>query len=237
MTTALSLPPGYPRVRRVHSFAELVGTPLANGVNALCWERTVPGDFGAVVRALGPGEGLIPLDAARLHALELGADGGAAVATMLDDHRQLLALGLAPELNCIHGYPRDDEAGVVPVDVYSFHADRAPVPTDTYLCTYYGAPSEALRNEDARRHVDIPATRSALQRTYGGEDNAEFATYLAERCYDLHYAAVPGARPFSFGLGHLWRIAVEYPDNPVPPCVHRAPATGPGDPPRLLLIS
>ena len=45
------------------------------------------------------------------------------------------------------------------------------------------------------------------------------------------------AEPFSFGLGNLWRIAVEYPDSPVPPCVHRAPATIPGRPPRLLLIS
>ena len=36
---------------------------------------------------------------------------------------------------------------------------------------------------------------------------------------------------------HLWRIAVDYPGSPVPPCVHRAPETRPGRPPRLLLIS
>ena len=27
------------------------------------------------------------------------------------------------------------------------------------------------------------------------------------------------------------------PGSPVPPCIHRAPETHPGDPPRLLLIS
>jgi hypothetical protein len=30
---------------------------------------------------------------------------------------------------------------------------------------------------------------------------------------------------------------VEYDGSPVPPCIHRAPDTRPGDPPRLLLIS
>jgi hypothetical protein len=46
-----------------------------------------------------------------------------------------------------------------------------------------------------------------------------------------------GAQPFSFGLGHVWRIACEHPGSPVPPCIHRAPETAPGQPPRLLLIS
>ena len=41
----------------------------------------------------------------------------------------------------------------------------------------------------------------------------------------LHYAPLPHARSFSFGKGNLWRIAVDYPGSPVPPCIHRAPAT------------
>ena len=65
----------------------------------------------------------------------------------------------------------------------------------------------------------------------------DFREYQAENCYDLHYAPLPHARPFSFGRGNLWRIAVDYPGNPVPPCIHRAPTTLPGQPPRLLLIS
>jgi len=61
--------------------------------------------------------------------------------------------------------------------------------------------------------------------------------YLNENFYDLHYAPVEGAQPFSFGLGNFWRIATEYPGSPVPPCIHRAPPDAPGRAPRLLLIS
>lgn len=39
-------------LQTVHSFAELVGTPFADGVNALCWPRALPGDFGEVVEKL-----------------------------------------------------------------------------------------------------------------------------------------------------------------------------------------
>jgi hypothetical protein len=85
--------------------------------------------------------------------------------------------------------------------------------------------------------ASIPALRAALRREFGGEEGAAFAEYLAENCFDLHYVAKPGAQPYSFGLGNLWRIAVAYPGCPVPPCVHRAPETAPGRPARLLLIS
>jgi hypothetical protein len=108
---------------------------------------------------------------------------------------------------------------------------------DTWLCTYVGAPSEGLRHEEAERRVDLPATRAELLRCFGGPDGDDFREFLSDRCYDLHYAPAPHARPFSFGVGNLWRIAVEYPGSPVPPCIHRAPETIPGHPPRLLLIS
>ncbi len=47
------LPSAYPRIQRVNSFQELVTTPFAAGVNALCWPRTLPGDFSEVMRLLG----------------------------------------------------------------------------------------------------------------------------------------------------------------------------------------
>ena len=84
--------------------------------------------------------------------------------------------------------------------------------------------------------MDIPETRAELLRLHGGADDAAFAEFLRENCYDLHYAPAPGARPYSFGLGNLWRIATDWPGSPVPPCVHRAPAPLPGQS-RLLLIS
>lgn len=233
---AFTPPPANPRIQVVSSFAELVATPFAGGVNALCWPRELRGDFGEIVRALGAGEGLTNLDAARLNALALGAEGRIAREVLLADLALLHAQGLAPVLNCIHAYPHDEDNAIVPTDVFSFHADSAPVEAATWLCTYHGSPSEGLPNEDAQRRIDVPATRADLLEEYGGGDDDGFAEYLRENCYDLHYAPHPGARPYSFGLGHLWRIAIDWPGSPVPPCVHRAPATIAGEP-RLLLIS
>lgn len=229
-------PPGYNRIKVVHSFHELVATRFADGVNALCWPRVLAGDFGEVVARLGAGKGITSLDEARLNSLSLSAAGRAARDVMLEDLRLLRDRGLAPELNCIHAYPRDDADGPVPTDVFSFHADSAPVEADTYLCTYFGPASEGLRNEEALRRVDVPVTRAELLKSFDGEDNAAFLEFLSENCYDLHYAPVPNAQPFSFGLGNLWRIALDYPGSPVPPCLHRAPETRPGEV-RLLMIS
>jgi len=231
-----SLPPGYLRIKRVKSFEELVTTAFADGVNAFCWERALPGDFGEVVQRLGVNEGVTPIDEARLRALPASAAGRVAIDLLLEDQRLLRGRGAAPVLNCFRIYPREEDPVVVPTDVYSFHADSAPVEADTFLCTYHGAPSEGLRNEDAQRHVDHPATRAELLKLFGGADDADFREFLAENCYDLHYAPVPAARPFSFGMGNLWRIATDWPGSPVPPCIHRAPENLPGQTPRLLLI-
>jgi hypothetical protein len=233
----VAFPAGYPRIRRVRGFPELVNTPFADGVNALCWPRTPGGDFGEIVDRLGDGDDITTVDESRLSALPVSAAGRTAIDLLLADLRRLREHGRDPVLNRIARYPRDERPGPVPTDVFSFHADSAPVETDTWLCTYHGAPSEGLRNDEARRRVDIAATRAELLAAFGADDDDDFRAYLRENCYDLHYAAVPEARPFSFGAGHLWRIAVDWPGSPVPPCIHRAPATRPGDPPRLLLIS
>lgn len=232
----------HPRVRRVNSFHELATSPFIGGVNALCWERAIVGDFAEVAMRLEATnarnhDGIISLDEERLLTLEVSYSARAAIEFMLTDFRALRAHGYAPELNCIHAYPRDEDPEVVATDVYSFHADSAPVETSTWLCTYHGAPSEGLRNEEALRRVDDPATRAELLKHFGGVDDASFHEYLSENSYDLHYSAHPAAVPFSFGVGNLWRIAVEYPRSPVPACIHRAPSTRPGESARLLLIS
>jgi hypothetical protein len=235
---SFSPPVGYSRIRVVKSFNELVTTPFGNGVNALCWQRTLAGNFNEVVAHLAATEDdIATLDDADLRALPLSDEGRVAVETLIADLQSLRALNISPVLNCIQRYPRDEEGGVVPTDVYSFHVDSASVETDTYLCSYTESSSEGLRNEEAQRFVDIPEFRAQLLKSFGGEDNEEFLEYLRDNCYDLHYAPTPQAQPFSFGLGNMWRIAVDYPGSPVPPCVHRAPETISGRPPRLLLIS
>jgi hypothetical protein len=222
-------------IKQVPNFQALVDTPFAGGVNALCWERRLGGDFGALVQAIDATEPITVLSEAMLRGLRLEARGCEAVEVLIEDMRLLRELGRDPVLNLISGYPRDEEAAVVPTDVFSWHADSAPVEADTWLCTYHGSPSEGLRNEDALRKIEDPVTRAALLKEYAGPDNEDFRAWLSDNCYDLHYAAKPGAVPYSFGIGHLWRIAVAWPGSRVPPCVHRAPATVPNEP-RLLLI-
>ena len=228
-------PHGYHRIKLVSSFAELVGTPFDHGVNALCWPRTLPGNFGEVVEHLGVGEGIAT--ARRRAPKSPGERGGAGGhRLLLEDQRLLREHGLAPVLECIHGYPRDEDAGPVPTDVFSFHADSATAEADTWLCTYHGPASEGLRNDEARRRVDIPETRAALLERFGGEDDAAFLEYLSENCYDLHYAPLPHARPFSFGRAISGASPWTIPAVPFPRAfiAHPKPSS---QPPRLLLIS
>jgi hypothetical protein len=227
---------GQPRVRLVRNFEELRTTRFADGVNALCWERTLPGDYAEVFAMLGPGEGIVALEDERIRALELSPAGKVAAEAMLADQQLLRDHDLAPSLNCVYDCVRATNAGTVPTDVTSFHVDSAPVEVDTWLCTYHGACSEGLRNEDALLKVEIPAIRAALLKEYGGPDDAGFAEFLHEHSYDSHYAPKPGAEAYPFGTFALWRIATRWPGSPVPPCVHRAPENRPGSP-RLLLIS
>lgn len=228
----------YPRIKLVSSFHELATTRFADGVNALCWPRTLPGDFTEVVAKLSASveEGITTLEDSQLENLPVSPAGRAAIEVLLEDQRLLRERDLDPVLDCINGYRRDETTGPVRTDVFSFHADSAPVEADTWLCTYFGPSSEGLRNEEAIRRIDIPETRAELLRVFGGEDDESFREYLAEHCYDLHYAPAPHAEPFTFGVGNLWRLAIEYPGCPVPPCIHRAPETRAGEQ-RLLLIS
>ena len=227
----------YPRIQVVGSFDELVMTPMRDGINAICWERTLPGDFGEIVEKLGAGKGITSIDEARLRELDLSDAGQVAREVLLQDQELLRHRELQPSLDCVNGYENEIEAELLRTDVQSWHVDSATVAAATYLCTYFGPASEGVCNEEVRRRVDVPEFRAELLKLYGGEDDAGFCDYLNENFLDLHYVPLPDARPFSFGRGHLWRIAIAYPDSPVPPCIHRAPATLPGNPPRLLLIS
>jgi hypothetical protein len=242
----------YPRIAQVANFDELISTPFANGINALCWKRNLRGNFSEVVRRLEGDHGLEPgitaLDTDSLTQIGRSPDfsepGRVAIEEMLTDLNHLQQHGLDPELNAVNGFLRDANPGPVPTDVGSFHVDSATVQADTWLCTYHGMPSEGLCHEDALRRVDVQETRSSLLKLYAEEcadgsvagDDESFQEWLSENCYDLHYAPMPGAQPFSFGVGNLWRIATKWPGCPVPPCIHRAPAVEAGAGVRLLLI-
>lgn len=234
---SFQIPAGYHRIKVVHGFHELLTTPFTDGINALCWSRALVGNFAELMHHLSMDGPITLIDDTTLCALPVSAAGRIAMHTLLEDQRLLRQHNLDPQLNAILGYERDETSGPVPTDVLSFHVESAPVETDTWLCTYHGAPSEGLRNDQARRRVDNAETRAALLAIYGGDENAGFLEFLSDQCYDLHYTPLPEAQPFSFGIGNLWRIATQWPGSPVPPCIHRAPTTTSGDPVRLLLIS
>ncbi len=222
------------RSRVVSSFDGLL-TPFTREVNAWCFSRTLEGDFAALAARLGTRAddegGVLEVDAELLE--ELHALDARAVGVLREDLRRLTELGREPQLNVITRYPPDTRGLPVSVDVHSFHVDRAPIEADTFLCTYAGACSEGLENEDASRLVDDPHVREALRALHGRADG--FEDFLVEQSFDLHFAMKPGATPFSFGTGHLWRVATAWPGAVELPCIHRAP---PHDGrPRLLLIS
>lgn len=235
---ALSKPTAYAigMIGEVASFDALLNAPWCDGVSALTWRRSLAGDFDAVAAAVGPIDEIISLDAESLLGLSLTPAGALAREQLLADLQMLRAAGLDPSLDVIPLQARAISDAPVVTDVYSWHADSATDETDTWLCSYNVAATETLPTASARRHVDMPEIRAKLLQLYGGDDGEGFRDYLREHYYDLHYVAVSGARPISFGLGHLWRIATLWPGCPVPPCVHRAPQTVPGSVPRLLLI-
>jgi len=90
------------------------------------------------------------------------------------------------------------------------------------LCTYHGAASDILPNGQAEQKILIPEIREKLAALHNGPLE-EFEDFLKENYFDLHYQAQPDAVPLNLGLGHLWRLAVDHPQQQVLPCIHRAP--------------
>lgn len=222
------------QVHCVTNFQDLVSTPFSGEMNAICWTRTLTGDFSEIVKKVTLSGNITTIEEAELRALHLSEQGQIARDIVLNDMKALEAHGASPILNVINHYERDDAYPFFPTDVYSFHVDRSPVPTDTFLCTYYGDPSEILPNSQGIKKVLIPEIRDELKKLYHGPDEG-FESFLSEHFFDLHYQAKPDARPVSLALGHLWRLAVDHPGSQVPPCLHRAPKEKSGQN-RLLLI-
>lgn len=222
------------QIRFVTNFQDLIAVPFMGIINAICWTRTLTGDFSEIVNKITLSENIKAIEQEELCELQLSEQGQWARDIILHDLELLRAHGASPTLNVIRYYERDDACPFFPTDVYSFHVDRSPIPTDTFLCTYYGEPSDLLPNAQAKKKVLIPEIREQLKKIYQGPANG-FDAFLSEHFFDLHYEAEPGARPISLGTGHLWRLAVDHPESLVPPCVHRAPREKPGQN-RLLMI-
>lgn len=220
------------QIQRVTNFQDFVSTPFNGEINAIGWIRNLMGDFAEIVSKIEINENITVIDEKLLRGLILSDQGQLARETILNDLQLLTAHGAAPVLNVIKYYDRDDDYPFFPTDVYSFHVDSSSVPTDTFLCTYYGVPSDILPNSEAIQKIQVPEIRDELKKLYGSYDEG-FESFLSENFFDLHYQAKPNAVPISLGLGHIWRLSNSYPESKIPPCVHRAPKEKTE---RLLLI-
>lgn len=230
----IDLFPAENQILCVTNFQDLVSTPFHGEVNAICWARELTGDFSEIVNKIKLTENIATIEQGELLELQLSEPGQLARDILLNDLELLKAYGASPILNVIKHYDRDDTETFFPTDVYSFHVDHSSIPTDTFLCTYYGEPSEILPNSQGKKKVLIPEIRDELKKQYGGADEG-FESFLQEHFFDLHYQAKPGSHTINLGIGNLWRIAVDHPGSQVSPCIHRAPTERSGKN-RLLLI-
>lgn len=222
------------QIGTVATFSELVQTEFKGKQNALCWYRNLEGDFKEIVRQLQLKEDITEVSPEDLLALQLSEMGNKARAIILEDLRVLTDFGASPSLNLLKCYERDDAFDFIATDVYSYHVDRSPIATDTFLCTYHGAASEIIANDQAEQKILIPEIRNKLKALHQGPEE-EFESFLKEYFFDLHYQAKPFAQAVNLGVGHLWRLAVDHPKQQVLPCIHRAPIENDGEY-RLLLI-
>jgi len=220
-------------VHFVSNFQDLVSTSFHGTTNAISWSRDVSGDFEEIVNSFDFEGNMIEVDEEDLMGLTLSEAGQIARETLLSDFKLLTEHGALPVLNIIKAY-ESDETSFFPTDVYSFHVDRSPIATDTFLCTYYGDASELIPNEYAIQKIQIPEIRQQLQQV-AKDENSDFEAFLKENFYDLHYTALQSTAITQAGVGHLWRLAVDHPESKVLPCVHRAPREGSGKK-RLLMI-
>lgn len=223
------------QIRQVTNFKDLISMPFHGKINANCWTRKLAGDFSEIIKQIELTENIAELDPEELRELELSEQGQLAREILLNDLKVLKTHGASPILNLIKYYERDDAYPFFPTDVYSFHVDRSPIATDTFLCTYHGDSSEILPNSQANQKVLVPEIRDELKKLYGGADDGGFESFLSEYFFDLHYQPKPNAHIVNLGVGHLWKLAVDYPESKVLPCIHRAPTEKTGKN-RLLLI-
>lgn len=168
-----------PQIRVVSTFSELVDTNFQGDMNALCWYRRLVGDFKEIVTKLHLKENVTEVSVEDLLALQLLQKGCFARDIILKDIQLLNEFGALPSLNLLKNYERDDLLDFISTDVYSYHVDRSPIETDTFLCTYYGPASDILPNNQVEQKILIPEIREKLKELHDDSED-DFEKFLEE---------------------------------------------------------
>ena len=179
-----------PQIKIFTTFNELVNSQFQGNTNAFCWQRNLQGDFAEIGGSLQLKDDITEVSVDDLLALQLSEKGHTARQTILNDIKLLTGVGAAPSLNLLKCYERDDEFSFISTDVYSYHVDRSPIAADTFLCTYHGAASDILPQDQAVQKILIPEIREELRKLHNGNDES-FEAFLQEHFFDLHYEAFP----------------------------------------------
>jgi len=222
------------QIQIVNSFEELISKPFQGKVNAIGWIRQSDANFKEIVDQLKLFEDITEITIEDLNALNLSSHGINARNIIIQDFNDFSNTGHSPSLNLLKKYPTDNEFDFISTDVYSFHVDRSPEPTDTILCTYYGASSDIIANENAIKKIEIPEVREKLFQLYD-DISITFEEFLVDNYFDMHYECLSKEEIINLGNVHIWRLAVDHPYLEVRPSIHRAPRENPNEL-RLLLI-
>lgn len=203
------------RVKVVASLSDMFNRAFggAEEVNCIVHPRKLSGDFNALARRLSA-----PLKLEKKPFVELSTDAFALHARSLRGAEKKAAKAILADMK------RMDEQNLNPVlrvigegdyreqsafdRVHDFHADGVTkVGGYKVLCCYTSPVTEGLRLEDA-----------------------EFQE-------DGYYKMKPGAKPFSFRPGSIWRHAVIGTGEGILPFIHRAPHVSEQRQPRLILMA
>ena len=106
------------QIQCVTNFKDLVSVPFDGVMNAVCWARTLTGDFSEIIKKVALHENMLVLEPEELCELTLSAQGQLARKILLNDLEQLKAHGASPILNLIRCYERDDAYPFFSTDVY-----------------------------------------------------------------------------------------------------------------------
>src|SRR4051812_36382930 len=89
------------QIHYVTNFLDLVSTPFNGIINAICWTRTLTGDFSEIVKKVKLSGNITAIEQEDLRELQLSEQGQLAREILLNDWKVLKAHGASPILNVI----------------------------------------------------------------------------------------------------------------------------------------